>query len=284
VSEEAPNAVYTRAGQVYEPTRWAAGPWSATMQHGGPANGLFAREAELAANAIGMRVARLTMDLFKAVPMIPLAVETRYVREGKRIASIETVLHPVDDEAPVCRAVALLLRALPGRDPFWRTPDTPPPPFDAGVPAYRPAPRERHAIPPGFHSKIDIRPGADEAGPYIWMTTSLQLVDGEPMSPLQRATALTDMTLGSQMRMVQGRRHEAGANTGAMPAFMINTDTTVYWERPFVGDQLGLRPSLITENDGIGTAEAVLYDARGRVGRSLQSALVQREFSRKPRS
>lgn len=266
---------------VYRPTRWAGSPWSSSMQHGGPIIGLFAREAEGAAAGIGMQVVRLTVDLFKAVPMVPLSAKTRFTREGRRVAGLETMLRTADGGDPVSRATALLLRPAPHDGPSWATDASPPPLPDQAAGADRPAggdvPIE---LPPGFHEKVEIRPGIDGGGPYVWMTTPLDLVDGESISAFQRASALTDMTLGSQMRMAIRRREAATAGeprptTGGL---MINTDTTVYWERPFVGAHLGLRPQFLSERDGIGAAEAILFDAEGRVGRATQAALLQRHF------
>ena len=51
-------------------------------------------------------------------------------------------------------------------------------------------------LPPGFHERIDFRGGADEHGPYMWVTTPLALVAGEPISDLQRASALTEDMVG----------------------------------------------------------------------------------------
>lgn len=276
-------AIYEReAENVYRPTRFAGSPWSQSMQHGGPVLGLFAREVENAAAETGMQVARLTVDLFKAVPMERLVAETRFVRQGKRIAAIESTLRPLDSSAPVSRASGLLLRAKPHDKRPWETPEHPPP-----YPTRTEAPppdvsRTRSKRPAGFHEHVVGRSGADDAGPYVWMTTKLGLVAGEAISPLQRAAAMTDMTLGFQMRMAARRRAKASAEDEppTMGALMINADTTSYWERPFTGDWLGMRPSLITERDGIGTAQAVLYDAAGRVGTSTQSALVQGRFRR----
>ncbi len=276
-------AVYEReAENAYRPTRLAVSPWSQSMQHGGPVLGLFARELENAAEETGMQVARLTVDLFEAVPMETLVAETRFVRQGKRIAAIESTLRPLDSDAPVSRASGLLLRARPHDKRSWETPGCSPP-----YPTRSEAPppdvsSTGSKTPPGFHEHVVGRSGADDAGPYVWMTTKLDLVAGEAISPLQRAAAMTDMTLGFQMRMAARRRAKASAadEPPAMGALMINADTTSYWERPFTGDWLGMRPSLITERDGIGTAEAVLYDAAGRVGTSTQSALVQGQFRR----
>lgn len=275
--------IYERDRATYRPTKWAGSPWSRSMQHGGPVNALFAREIECLAAGAGLQVARLTIDLFKAVPMEPLVAETRFVRQGKRIAAVESTLRARHDEAPVCRASGLLLRPSEHDHSSWETPELTPPPPDQTDPPARPAGDRMPAdFPPGYHEKVQIRAGFDEVGPYVWMTTPLDLVAGETITPLQRATGLTDMTLGTQMRMAARRRTAAapGEDVPQMGALMINTDTTVYWERPVVGDSLGLRPSLITETGGVGTAEAILYDRDGRVGRSMQSALVQAHFGR----
>jgi len=272
-------SVYAIHDSTYHPRRWAGSPWSASMQHGGPVIGLFARETERVADDLDMRLARLTVDLFKAVPLAPLVAETRVIRQGRRVAALESILHPRDDGSPVCRASSLLLRATPSSGPVWESPEAPPPPFDASRPATHPG-SGATTLPPGFHERVEIRPGLDEAGPFVWMTTSLDLVADEPISPLQRAAMLTDMTLGIQMRMARERARVApGDPRSTLGSLMINTDTTIYLERPVVGGHLAMRPTLLAQRNGIGTAEVILYDADGRVGRSLQSALTQRHFA-----
>ena len=270
-------AVYElEAGNVYRPTRHAGSPWSESMQHGGAIIGLFAREIERASAETGMHVARLTVDLFKAVPMETLVAETRVVREGRRIAAIESTLSPLDSDAPVARASGLLLRAQQHDHPSWASPESPPPcPSSTESPPPYTA-SERRSWLPGFHKSIVVRPGRDHMGSYVWVKTKLDLVADEAISPFQLAAAMTDMTLGSQMAAARRRAAKASGG-GALPALgarMINADSTSYWERPFTGDWLGMRPSLISERDGVGTASAVLYDAAGRVGTSMSSALI----------
>ena len=80
--------------------------------------GLFGREIEKAAVQTDMHVARLTMDLFKAVPMATLVAETQFERLGKRIAAITSTLRPVNGEAPVARASGLLLRTRQYDSPY----------------------------------------------------------------------------------------------------------------------------------------------------------------------
>jgi hypothetical protein len=55
----------------------------------------------------------------------------------------------------------------------------------------------------------------------------------------------------------------------------INPDLTVYLERDPVGRWIGLDARTRVAADGTALAESVLFDERGRVGRALQSLLVQ---------
>lgn len=77
--------VYDLDGRVYAPTEWAGSPWSSQHQHGGPVNALFAKAAEEAADRAGLRVVRLTVDLFRPVPREPLELLWRFVRRGRRM-------------------------------------------------------------------------------------------------------------------------------------------------------------------------------------------------------
>ena len=76
--------VYERDGNVYHPTEWAGSPWSEGFQHGGPINALFAAAAEEASRETGLRVVRLTVDLFRPVPRVPLNLERRFIRQRRR--------------------------------------------------------------------------------------------------------------------------------------------------------------------------------------------------------
>jgi hypothetical protein len=56
----------------------------------------------------------------------------------------------------------------------------------------------------------------------------------------------------------------------------INPDLTLYVEREPIGEWICLDAVTRVREGGIGFAEAVLYDAEGRVGRSLQALLISR--------
>ena len=256
---------------TYRPTPHARSPWSETMQHGGPVMGIFGREIEKAAVQTDMQVARLTMDLFKAIPMETLVAETQFERRGKRIAAITSTLRPVNGEGPVARASGLLLRTRQYDSPFKGNSEYPLP-----SPARETARGKREQQAAYLLSLwLDTRPGIDDTGRFVWMRMELGLVAGEPTSPFQMAVAMMDMTLGSGLRMEAAGKQALALGDHAIPALSINVDSTSYWERPFTGEWLGMRPSVISQKDGITTVSNVLYSKSGRVGTAMSSGLIQ---------
>jgi len=263
--------VYQREGRVYSPTEWAGSPWSDRYQHGGPVNALFAMAAEEAARQSGLRVVRLTVDLFRPVPLAPLKLDWRFVREGRRLANVEAELSRPEDGKRISRASAVLLR--PNRDlpRSWEHTPAPPPQLEAAEPVEFMPSAFRKIVPPGFHLSFEVRMSSDEHGPAAWITTPLSLLPGQPMSPLQRCAAVADLTFGLSGRSLLRQRI---VDVDAWRVPMINTDTTIYWERPPVGEWFGFRHALLTDHEGIGLAEVDLADTAGRLGRSLQAMLA----------
>src|SRR5215468_9408355 len=63
----------------------AAGPWDASMQHGSAPASLVVWAAERIATSVPMRIARVSIDLMRPVPLKPLTLETEVLREGRKI-------------------------------------------------------------------------------------------------------------------------------------------------------------------------------------------------------
>jgi len=263
--------IYERSGDVYAPTEWAGSPWSRELQHGGPVCGLMARAAAEVERETGLRLVRLTVDLCRPTPRAPLLLARRFLRQGRRLALVEIELR--EGETVVTRGTALLLAAQGDVTATWRS-DEPPPPGPAGLPVFHFMPRDYEAqVPPGFHRSLEVRFSEDELGPALWVTTPLDLVAGEPTTPLLRAAMLSDLTFGLSGRL-QLRRGQAPADPRA--GALINADVTLYLERPPEGEWIAMRSGSISSVAGIGLAEVVQLDARGRYGRSLQALVSQR--------
>ena len=91
---------------------------------------------------------------------------------------------------------------------------------------------------------FSVRLGQDDVGPAAWITTPLDLLPGTPMSPLQRSAAVADLTFAlCQQALLKAQ----GQGRDAWGPPSINVDTTLYWERPPLGDWFGFRPALVTQ-------------------------------------
>jgi hypothetical protein len=272
-----PDAVFRRDGGRFVPTRLAASAWGESVLHGGPPCGLLARGVELAAPEPGLHLARLTVDLFRAVPLAPLEVHTEAIRTGRRIVAMRASL--VADGLEVARAHAMLLRPTPappaGELPADR--DDPPPPGPEGIetltlsrrPPSEPLPA---GMPPGFHAFVEARwlsePGDDRPG--AWFRMPWPLVEDEETTPVQRAAALSDF--GNALAGGAGRR--PGMADGPPAVGMINTDVTLYMARPPRGEWLCLRLDQLATRDGLGLVAVEQFDADGRYGHSVQARLA----------
>jgi len=264
------DAIYRRDGELYLPTEWAGGPWSPLHQHGGAAAALLARGALEASRETGLRVARLTIDLFRPVPMEPLRLVRRFARQGRRIALADLALLHGDQE--VTRASALLLREREDLAPTWTAgaDATPPGPEACERVEFMPQAYRKH-VPPGFHWTLEVAIATTGEAPLAWIRTPLDVVEGEPTSAFERAVGVSDLCFGLGARVLLRRRVQ---DADLMRTRFINDDTTLYFEREPEGDWFALWPTQVADDRGVGLAEVVSYDRRGRYGRALQAILA----------
>src|SRR6201994_1536400 len=79
------DAIYRVDGNRVISSPDAAGPWDPGMQHGSAPASLVVWAAEAIATPVPMRIARVTVDLMRPVPLAPLTLETEVLREGRKI-------------------------------------------------------------------------------------------------------------------------------------------------------------------------------------------------------
>ena len=265
------DAVFRRDGDRFVPTRHAAGPWGTEVLHGGPPSALLARAIERAQPDPDLQVVRLTVNLFRAVPLAPLEVHAEPIRAGRRIVAMRSSL--LADGVEVARAHALLLRRLA---PPAAHAAIPPPPGPEGIET-TPLQRRPGGVPPevtrmpgGFHTLVQARwvTGTGvEAPPTVWIRIPFPIVEGEEITPLQRAAATSDF--GNALANFMPRDPVANG-----PTSMIDTDVTLYLLRPPAGEWLCLRLDASLADGGIGLVELSQFDERGRYGHSAQARLA----------
>lgn len=229
------------------------GPWGADTQHAGPPAALLGRAVE-ANGRPDMRVARLTFDIARPVPIGELTVTASVVREGRSVMVVQAAIEPY------MRCTALLIRTAERATPD--TPTIPPPPLAEAEPKpFFPVPYDI-----GYHSAMEVRFGAGsflEPGPAVaWMRMRVPLVEGEEPSALTRVLVAADSGNGVS-NVLDFQRY-----------LFVNPDLTVHLVRYPAGEWVCLRAATSIDSAGIGIADSALYDEQGQIGRATQSLFV----------
>ena len=240
-------------------TELASGPWDRNAQIGGAAAALLARAFEMVPAPQGLVVGRLTYDFIRPPPVGAVSVHAEVARDGRRVQLLEGAM--VAGGVEVVRARALRVRKASGGGSGSARVGSPPPGPAEG----------RTGELPGLHrprfatDANDVRfvVGGFGGGPATaWFRLTRPLVDGEQVTPLQRLVAAADFGAGLSSALPRERY------------VFINVDLTIYVEREPVGEWICLDSATRITADGIGLAESVLFDERGRVGRATQALLV----------
>jgi hypothetical protein len=250
-------AFYEPKDGQFIPSELTRGPWDSGAQHAGPPSALIGRALERCQPREGMRLGRIAIDILAPVPLAPLTVEARVVRPGRSVELLEAALAGPDGD--LMRASAWRVAA---GDVRLDDESAPPPGPEHG--------RERDFFPTGedvgYHTAMEysfIKGGFLEPGPAtVWMRMRGPLVEGEQPSPVERLLVVADV--GNGISAVLDWRE----------FLFINTELTVHLLRPPEGDWVGV--DAVTYLDGVGLAESVLWDERGRIGRGAQTLLVRR--------
>lgn len=254
------------APDVVAATELTRGPWDPGAQHGGAPAALLGRAIEAVQPGAEMRVARVTLELLRPVPIATLRVEAELVRPGKRVQLVAARLYA--GETLVLQALALRLR----RDPASAAPvvasAAPVPPL--------PGPEAAATLGQGTDPAHPLRSFPDDgvelrfaSGHYlqpgpasVWIRLRVPVVPGEEPSPLQRVLAAADFGNGASAVLDWDR------------FVFINPDLSVHLERDAEGEWIGLEAETTIGSDGTGQAVSTLFDRRGRIGRAVQGLFV----------
>jgi hypothetical protein len=256
------DAIYEERDGAVWATELARGPWDPNAQHGGASAAIVMRALErLDTAGADLQIARVTYELVRPAPIGELHVHAQIVRPGRRVQLLEATLSTADG-VEVTRARALRVAQAPVD--AGTTADPAPPAIDSSAPAGASPFGERRF--PGGGIEIRFAHGSlfEPGAAFAWLRLRVPVIAGEAPTPLQRLVAAADFPNG----ISSGLPWEDW--------LFINPDLTVYIEREPRGEWIGLDAQMRVVAGGVGVAHAVLYDAEGRVGRSLQSLYVAR--------
>lgn len=254
-----------RLGEMFTATDLVRSTWSAQIQHAAPVSALLVRALERQDHRDDTRLSRVAVDLLGPVPADgKMWVRSQLDRAGKQIELVSAELlgtGPDGQPRPVARASGWRLQRQDTGDLVH-----------AAAPALRPVGegRSRNMAKDwdrNYVHSLDWRwltkPLA--AGPgESWITPTVDLVNGEAITPLQRLFAVADCANG------------VGAKLDIRQWTFLNTDLVVHLHRVPDGTWVGIRAETNYGPDGIGTTIGTLFDERGAVGGIQQSVLVRR--------
>jgi acyl-Coa thioesterase superfamily protein/acyl-CoA thioesterase superfamily protein len=253
-------AVFAGQDGRFVASELARGPWDPHAQHGGAPAALLMRAFEQLDGRGGPAIARVTYEFLRPVPLGELSVEASVTRPGRRVQLLEGSI-TTSEGVEVVRARALRVAAADAGG-ATTDPSTPPPGPETGRPNPLASP---HGLAMFAPDAIEVRfvAGTFGGGPSTaWFRLRHPLVAGETPSPLQHLAAAGDFGNGISATL-------------SWDEFMfINPDLTLYVERQPVGEWICLQSQTILAAEGIGTAESILFDERGRVGRATQALLI----------
>ncbi len=258
----APDYVFEVDGDIAVPTELARGPWSPHAQHGGAPSALLAGQLEHFDAGTATFPARFTLELMRPVPLTPLRIERRTIRAGKKVQLVQGSLFA--DDVEVVRATLLRLREQPvefATEPLGgRDPDMPPP-----------GPAQKMGgdwtTGTGFWDAVESSRVAGRVGPTgpgrDVVASDRPIVAGEEPTPFQRVAAAGDFGNG------------VAAAFDRLRYSCINPDLTITLHRLPTTPWVGLDSATFPERAGYGVAESVLHDERGRLGRAIQTVLIE---------
>jgi hypothetical protein len=255
------DAIYRVEGNRVTTSPNAAGPWDPGMQHGSAPASLVVSAAEAIATPVPMRIARVTVDLMRPVPIAPLTLETEVLREGRKIqlCAVRLSAGGIAVVNATVLKVKLQAAALPP---------------EAVVPAVTlPGPDQAREEQPSFSSSpfvagVSMRAALGRFGVpgpgAIWYRVDRPIVEGAAVSQAMRAVVAADFCNG----------------TSAVLDFrqwtFLNADLTVSMAREPVGEWILLDAESWIGPDGAGLAMARLADERGYFGRAVQSLVIEK--------
>lgn len=208
------------------------------------------------------RVARLSIELVKPVPLARLTASVERKQVSRRVAHASATLEA--DGVVVATAAALFLATAELPEPGWRPEQDLRDPQDA-TPIQ--APTWAAGDSTAFHrDAIDHRViKGDFAVPgsaIEWIRLCQPLLPDEATSPLCRVAAAADVASGVSSI------YSAESGVG-----LINADLAISLHRPLVGEWVGINAVTEVGPDGIGLCTNRLFDIHGTIGSASQSLI-----------
>jgi len=255
------DAIFRVDGNDVVTSPYAAGPWDPGMQHGSPPAALVVWAAERIPTPVVMRIARVTVDLMRPVPVAPLTIESAVLREGRKIQLCAVRL--LAGGVVVVGATVLKIKVQANELP----PEAVIEPVELPGPDQSRIERVDFSSSP-FVTGMSLRAARGHFGVpgpgAIWYRVDRPIVQGAQVSQAMRTMAAADFCNGTSAVL------DFSAWT------FLNADLTVNFSREPAGDWILLDAESWIGPDGAGLAMARLADISGYFGRAIQSLVIEK--------
>ncbi|MGN2635372.1 thioesterase family protein [Nocardia takedensis] len=247
---------FARRADGFHAQGYGISQWSAEQVNGPAVCGLLARELETHCPAEGFTPARLTVDLFRPVLTEPITVRSELVRVGRRVLVADAAIVQ-RDEVRARASASFLAVADPPSGELWQPTES------------LPVPAERYDAPEGSYPLLkvgdgdwthDLSAARSPERKTLWQNL-IPVVEGEPITPFQRAAAVGDSTNFICHWTAEGNSY-------------INTDLTLTLARLPLGPELGLRARDQVTAHGVAVGTATLYDRTGPLGTCVVTSVA----------
>ncbi|MCX4093947.1 thioesterase family protein [Nocardia sp. alder85J] len=242
----------------FAPTRHVGGAWAADEQHFSPLGGLIVHEIERARQGRpDLLIGRITFDILGRIAFEEFDIRVETVRPGRTIELVQATA-TIGGRATVTARAWLLTAEDTGS-------------VAGGEPDPLPDPESLTPWPltsvwsGGYIASLDTRPvGVPQPGrTTAWVSSPLDLVAGEQVSPLASYVALVDTANGIAVRQEPTKW------------MFPNLDLTIHLYRQPEGSWTGLDTSVTFGRTGQGLTSTVLHDIHGPVGHAEQILTVR---------
>jgi len=262
------SALFTRQGDLFRPTVHARGPWDPRALHGGPLAMLVVRAIEALPAETPMQVTRLSLELLRPAPLEAIEVQAQAVRSGRRVQTAAASVRSGGEE--LVRATATRIRRARAEFSTASGDGWAPPPGPEAFESF-----DQRGGAEAFHSTgMEFRfisGHLQEPGPAVaWSRLRLPLLEDEPLTPLQRVCAAADFGNGISWVLPWESY------------LFINPDLTIELFREPAGEWVGLDAVTWLGDESLGLAESALFDEKGRLGRALQTLVIDRRQGSRP--
>ena len=241
---------------TYRSAPETAGPWAANLQHGGPPSALLVHTAERVAAASTDRTDLIAMrysaEFVGPVPVADVHIAARIVRAARTAVLVEVALSVLGRDC------------LSARVWLVRDEDT------SHIAALDPAPAQPLGDDLGlgfpYADQLEwrvVHGGLRTRGPgAVWARPRGALIDGRPLTGLQRAALVGDSASGISS--------ELDWNDWSF----VNVDLDVHLARPMRGEWLHMDAVTQLGPNGSALARSTLSDTSGPLGATLQTLVL----------